>query len=78
MVVVPFVKMSATTLFVLPRRLLDCKDYPEEIRLSCRPLLVIANPCYQTLASADRFERMEQIRIKKAVAIETRLKKCSR
>src|SRR6266446_4537035 len=35
-------------------------DYPEEIRLSCRRLLVVANPCYRTLASS-RFvlKRME-------------------
>src|SRR5437667_9124500 len=30
-------------------------DYPEEIRLSCRRLLVIANPCYRTLASCRSF-----------------------
>ena len=60
MVVIPFVKMSAVTLFVLPSRASRAQDYPEDIRLSCRRLLIIANPCCRTFAFADLFERGEK------------------
>src|SRR6266404_3604173 len=48
-------------------------DYPEAIRLSCRRLQVIANPCYRTLASSRSFREDERNQDQKSSCINDKV-----